>query len=256
MDQCKACASCRQTKPVDAFHRSKRRRDGREPYCKPCRAAMHKGLDPRRPDPNRVEAGPGEKVCARCRTSKPVADFPPGKKWRDGLFPYCRECKRARQRADHAKHKPIRNAVARAQYLKNPDAFKARARARYEADPETWKQAVRAWAQANPARRREIATASARRRYALDPEPKREAWRRRHAAIRRGCAVYPFTPDQLAAKIAYWVDRCWVCAGPYDSIDHVKPLAKGGPHMLANLRPICTPCNTRKRDRWPYTPAA
>jgi 5-methylcytosine-specific restriction endonuclease McrA len=76
-------------------------------------------------------------------------------------------------------------------------------------------------------------------------------WRRRHAAIKRGVAVYQFTSEQVAAKVAFWGALCWVCRAPYEAIDHVKPLAKGGPHMLANLRPICTACNSRKRDRWP-----
>ncbi|MGX7727586.1 HNH endonuclease [Rhodococcus sp. 5G237] len=37
------------------------------------------------------------------------------------------------------------------------------------------------------------------------------------------------------------------------TVDHVKPINKGGPHMLANLRPACGPCNSRKRDQWPFT---
>jgi 5-methylcytosine-specific restriction endonuclease McrA len=72
---------------------------------------------------------------------------------------------------------------------------------------------------------------------------------------RRGLIVasrVPFTVQQLDAKIRYWGSRCWICTGPYDSIDHVKPVTKGGPHMLANLRPICRPCNSRKSNRWPY----
>jgi len=32
--------------------------------------------------------------------------------------------------------------------------------------------------------------------------------------------------------------------------DHVKPLAKGGAHMLANLRLACSRCNNVKSDRW------
>lgn len=195
------------------------------------------------------------KTCARCKASKAREDFPPGKRWADGLYPYCRDCKRAVQRADHAKHKAVRNERMNAHYVANKDAYKARAKAAYVADPEAGKRRATAWAVANPERRHEIQLSSFRRRYALDPEPKRETWRRRNAAIRRGCAVYPFTPEQLAAKVAYWGGRCWICSAPYEAIDHVKPLAKMGPHMLANLRPICTSCNTRKKDRWPFLAA-
>lgn len=191
------------------------------------------------------------KRCARCGETKPLDDFPDGKKWSDGKYPYCRDCKRASQREDHARHRAKRNAQMRQHYAANPEPYKARAMAAYAGNPELVRQRAAVWNATNVARRNEISRTSARRRYAIDPERRREAWRRRQAAIRRGCAVYPYTLDQLAAKVAYWAGQCWMCKVPYEAIDHVKPLAKGGPHMLANLRPICTPCNTRKRDRWP-----
>jgi hypothetical protein len=79
---------------------------------------------------------------------------------------------------------------------------------------------------------------------------------RQHENVRRArkaaVVTIPFTAEQLAQKWAYYGDRCYLCGEPADATDHVKPIAKGGPHMLANLKPICTPCNSRKRDRWPY----
>lgn len=44
----------------------------------------------------------------------------------------------------------------------------------------------------------------------------------------------------------YWGNRCWMCGGPYEEADHVIPLALGGPHCLANLRPACKSCNSAK----------
>lgn len=170
----------------------------------------------------------------------------------DGLFPWCRECKRASDRSSHARYRKQRSETRAAAYRANPEPYKARAAAAYAANPEAGKAKATAWAAANPERRREIRLASQRRRYMLDPERKREVWRRRHAAIKRGVRVYGFTSEQVAERVAMWDGCCWVCSAPYEAIDHVKPLAKGGPHMLANLRPICVACNTRKRDTWPY----
>lgn len=195
------------------------------------------------------------KTCSRCRVAKPLDQFGPSKQTPDGLFRYCRVCKRASDRASHAKHKPSRNASMREQYRRKADEYKARDKKWYAANRERKKATVVAWMHANPERRREIRQASFKRQWNADPERFREVWRRRQAAVRRGCAVYPFAKEQLAAKVAYWGGRCWVCGTDYDAIDHVKPLAKQGPHMLANLRPICTPCNTRKRDRWPLLAA-
>jgi 5-methylcytosine-specific restriction endonuclease McrA len=46
-----------------------------------------------------------------------------------------------------------------------------------------------------------------------------------------------------------------MCGGPATSIDHVKPLSKGGQNLLANLRPACISCNARKGGKW-YGPHA
>ncbi len=192
------------------------------------------------------------KVCSRCKQAQPLSQFGPSKQTPDGLFRYCRACKRLADAEAYARNKQKWAPGRRAYYQANRDVYIARATAQYERDRDAGKVRAREWALANTERRREIRQASAARAYSINPEPKRETWRRRHAAIRRGCAVYPFTPAQLAAKVEFWGSQCWICRGPYDSIDHVKPLAKRGPHMLANLRPICTPCNTRKRDRWPF----
>jgi 5-methylcytosine-specific restriction endonuclease McrA len=54
----------------------------------------------------------------------------------------------------------------------------------------------------------------------------------------------------------YLGDRCYLqlngCTGTGDTIDHVKPLNKGGAHMLANMRLACRSCNSSKNDKWPY----
>jgi 5-methylcytosine-specific restriction endonuclease McrA len=45
--------------------------------------------------------------------------------------------------------------------------------------------------------------------------------------------------------------RCQYCGGVADSIDHVVPRSKGGPHAWDNVVAACRPCNARKRDRSP-----
>jgi 5-methylcytosine-specific restriction endonuclease McrA len=67
-----------------------------------------------------------------------------------------------------------------------------------------------------------------------------------------GGKMVPFTAEQRAARFSMWGGRCWVCgiAGATQE-DHVKPISKAGWHCLANLRPICHGCNSRKQGRWP-----
>lgn len=65
-------------------------------------------------------------------------------------------------------------------------------------------------------------------------------------------ALGEVTAEQLAARIAYYGGRCWMCSAPWTCIDHVKPLAAGGSNWPANLRPACRSCNARKQHHWPY----
>lgn len=58
------------------------------------------------------------------------------------------------------------------------------------------------------------------------------------------------TGEQIAARVAYFGGRCWICGEAGTEIDHVKPLSRGGSHWPSNLRPACKSCNSRKRSRW------
>jgi 5-methylcytosine-specific restriction endonuclease McrA len=74
----------------------------------------------------------------------------------------------------------------------------------------------------------------------------------RRRAVKANAPRIKFKADDLLGRIAYFGGKCWICGADYDALDHVKPLSKGGWHCLSNLRPICTPCNTRKLNHWPY----
>ncbi|WML63658.1 HNH endonuclease signature motif containing protein [Rhodococcus sp. AH-ZY2] len=65
----------------------------------------------------------------------------------------------------------------------------------------------------------------------------------------------PFTVEQLTARLSYFGNRCWICSGEAEHLDHVKPIKSGGWHMLANLRPACARCNRRKSSLWPISEA-
>lgn len=73
--------------------------------------------------------------------------------------------------------------------------------------------------------------------------------RRRKRARLREATIIPFSAEQLAARLAMF-PGCWMCGGDWDTLDHVKPLAKGGAHTLSNIRPACRSCNSSKNDTW------
>jgi 5-methylcytosine-specific restriction endonuclease McrA len=63
-----------------------------------------------------------------------------------------------------------------------------------------------------------------------------------------------YMPPELiaatAARSALFGNQCWICRTVATARDHVKPISKGGPNLLANVRPICGPCNSAKHDLW------
>lgn len=116
------------------------------------------------------------------------------------------------------------------------------------------------------AARREVYRKCAARTFATNPARIRaqsRAWRTKNPTAARlidhrkrmqKCAAptLPFTVDQFNQRMAYWGNRCWMCGGPFEAVDHVKPISRGGAHALMNMRASCRSCNSRKKDRWPY----
>ncbi|WP_205811424.1 HNH endonuclease signature motif containing protein [Microbacterium sp. K5D] len=64
----------------------------------------------------------------------------------------------------------------------------------------------------------------------------------------------PITANDLASRMIGAGGKCWMCGGIPTSWDHVKPLSKGGSHILSNLRPACTHCNSSKGAKWDGVP--
>lgn len=131
--------------------------------------------------------------------------------------------------------------------LKNLEKSRALARKYYLAsDPDQRREAARKWREEN--RERHLANY---RNWAKANRAWRNQYRKYRNAKLRAATVVRFSQAQLDARMAYWGNKCWMCGGAFEHVDHVKPLAKGGPHMLANLRPACASCNSSKRDNWP-----
>jgi 5-methylcytosine-specific restriction endonuclease McrA len=63
------------------------------------------------------------------------------------------------------------------------------------------------------------------------------------------------TLEQFNQRMSMWGNRCWMCGGPFECLDHVKPLSRGGADCLANYRPACRSCNCSKGARW-FGPSA
>lgn len=190
----------------------------------------------------------------------------------------CRECRRAAQRAN-PRHKermkewraknpekvkahnakrdlsdPAYKAKKREWEAKNPDRIRLYGKTYYERhreerlkyhrerleriraeDPQAESRRVSKWAQENPEHARILSIIS----------------ESRIRARKMGVQVIPYSVAEYRAKMAYYGNRCIYCGGPFEHTDHFKPVSKGGPDILANLRPSCASCNPSKSNKWP-----
>lgn len=56
-----------------------------------------------------------------------------------------------------------------------------------------------------------------------------------------------FTPSQLKQRYGLFNDECAYCGVSSElTIDHVKPVSKGGSHTIGNIVPCCKSCNSSK----------
>lgn len=205
-----------------------------------------------------------DRTCTTCGEAKDVAEY--YRTSSGGLRGSCKECVKAKnreydranrvtRRAKHAewreKNRDYLRNKAREDYLANKERYRAHSRRWAKENPEYYRQYNRRWYEAN--RERVFARVKAYR----EARPEWAAMLNRKSAqdyAARKAAAYtiPYTLEQLEARLAFYGGMCWMCRlEPGVEIDHVKPLSKGGPHILANFRPACRPCNASKNAAWP-----
>lgn len=146
-------------------------------------------------------------------------------------------CPQCRERPVKAKGLCSR-CYNRAYYVANADKMRAKSVAWYRDNPEKAKahRDVR-----DPERLRQLA-----RDHYWRNRLGRIAARANHKARELGIPGI-LTAAGLAAHIAYFGGRCWICGAPdADSIDHIKPLGKRGLNIAANIRPACGSCNSAR----------
>jgi 5-methylcytosine-specific restriction endonuclease McrA len=192
----------------------------------------------------------------------------------------CREAEAARNKAYREANREAISEQRKSYREANPEAEAARKKAHYEANREATAARIKdyyeanresvaarnkAYREANPeavAARRKAYYEANREAVAARNKAYREANREAvaaYSAIRQGrirATKYggqhiEHTPEQFLAKMSYYGNKCWICAGPWEHSDHMKPLKRKGPNMLANWRPSCKDCNLRKQDMWP-----
>lgn len=228
------------------------------------------------------------KTCSKCGETKPLDEYYKQAQCKYGVTPDCKECRKARVRANRAanlahyseyersekraarrrERERARDAETRARvakkrmenYYANHEAHTAKKRAYYEANRETINakrrdylklnaasvlEQRRRWAERNPDKVKAISE----RAYKKNPA----AYKRR--AMERRARVAAVTVHRIDRNAIYDRDggHCRACNIHLDRdnwhLDHIVPIALGGPHEWANVQALCPTCNLRKHAK-------
>lgn len=183
------------------------------------------------------------------------------RKWRAKYPDWAKELRAQWFKKNPEKKKSMRREKWKRWYAKsekNKAKHRAWAKAYYHANKATEQAKRRAWAKANP-EKRAVANVAWRKANPEKMKALHAAWRKKNPdklrlyRLKRRAqkAKVPgtITEKQLRDRAAMFGNRCAYCGGPYETDDHVKPLAKGGANIPANIRPCCRRCNSSKKDR-------
>ena len=207
------------------------------------------------------------KRCAKCGETKPLEDFTPNRRVKDGRQGRCRPCRREDQAAYYAKN---RDEILRrnpSQPSRDPEKRRQRDRERYAALTPEQRARIRevrkAWYAANAEERRAYqraymasnpeARATNRRLVAEWYKRNPARTRDKHARRRAREGAGRVTQEEWDALLVREGGYCAYCGTESEKLtmDHVVPLSRGGAHSIENILPACKSCNSRKSARTP-----
>lgn len=198
------------------------------------------------------------KRCTKCLRLKRVTSFSYDKRRPEGRQSHCRACMAARVRIYIRMNKEKVRVAKKLYYLRNVGKIKAKVR-RYELKNRTRvRRAHQKWVERNRDRANAYSNAwyykntdkcreSTSRWERQNPEKVKAKVHRRLAKLKAASGT--FTGKQLKKVLGKYGRCCVYCAGPYEAIDHVIPLSRGGTNYPSNLRPCCSSCNSSKGSK-------
>lgn len=177
------------------------------------------------------------KNCTRCGHIKNVDAFARDRQKKDGRRNWCRDCVRDHRRinADSIKASTERYRTD------NRDALLEKAREYHHANRDSILERKRQY----DAEHRDDISARTAAYYARHPEKK---WVNTYQNRARMHGFDQVVEDFTKADvIEMYGDHCHYCpAGAFEELDHHIPIAAGGAHTIANVRPSCSRCNNEK----------
>lgn len=223
-----------------------------------------------------------DKKCSKCKIIKNISDFGKSSKSKTGLKSACKVCLRSQGR-EYAKRKRLAMSEGdrqnHAQKCKdwrnkklqnNPNFWKEEYRKNHKRNlkksskyywnnreekikemkiwrkhnSEKYRQSVKRWREKNYEK-----MLTSHRRWLKENATHVREYNRKKRAVKNKVTIKQFSKKELDQRMSVFGYQCSYCGGEFEQVDHVKPLSKGGPHCLSNLRPACKKCNLSKHNK-------
>ena len=169
------------------------------------------------------------KRCGRCGETKSRNEFYWNARAVDARSHTCKACDAERSKVHYEQNRERIVAERRAYRLAHPEAIAIASRKHYIKHKSEIQSAVRRYVDANRAR---------------VYERNRTGHNRRRAAS----AFSDVTVDTWSALADAWEGMCAYCGTKPERLtqDHIRPIVRGGLHLMSNLLPACPSCNSSK----------
>lgn len=189
------------------------------------------------------------KVCSKCKISKEASAFTKDSSTKDGLYPYCKECK---NKIEKNRMTPERKEKNRIRSLIHAQIHKIDAVKRATEWVFNHKEHVAKYQKEYKQKHKEELNRKQRERNRKNYRSKRDKfisyWHARKARKLLNGGTY--TAEQWRKMRVHFGNKCLRCgSGSNLSVDHVIPLCKGGKNDISNIQPLCISCNASKQGK-------
>jgi 5-methylcytosine-specific restriction endonuclease McrA len=197
---------------------------------------------------------PDTKTCTKCGERKPLTEYGKNANSKTGLRSECKACHCAYVKARyHANLQESRKASRKREARRvaaDPSIREAKRDAKrqdYQNDPAKWIAISRRWALANPEKAREY-----KRKWEKNNPTKRADHVHKRRARLANAESDGYTRTEIYQRDNGACTYCGIALEykPYGfEIDHIVPIALGGPDTRANVQLACRSCNRKKATR-------
>lgn len=187
------------------------------------------------------------KVCDVCKQEKDlILNFHKNRTYKDKLYysSTCKLCTANENKIYRLKNKDIIKTRKKIYCENNKNKIKFSKEQWYLKNKKHNAAKSASWVKANPDGRKQIV-----HRYYLKNKLYYKLKCAERAAKLKQVTIQKFSKLEFEQRMSVFGFKCAYCNGPFEHIDHLKPLIKGGIHCLSNLRPACKKCNLSKNKK-------